>query len=123
INFLRTKHSVPCFGMRITDGEHTIVYTADTAYFDEWISFAHQANLLVTDCNFYAHQTESALEAGHMTSIQGAHIAQQAYGDELLLSRLAHFGNHTQLVDEAKQYFTKTVYLAEEGFIWQAMNT
>src|SRR5690625_3266221 len=120
IKFLRTKHSVPCFGMRITDGEHSIVYTADTAYFDEWISFANRANLLVNDCNFYADQEENALAAGHMTSIQGAHIAQQAYVDELLLSHLPHFGDHEQLVAEAKQYFTNAVHLAEEGFVWQA---
>src|SRR5699024_7062969 len=39
IRFLKTKHSVSCFGMRITDGESTIVYTADSAFQKEWIPF------------------------------------------------------------------------------------
>lgn len=120
INFIQTKHSVPCYGMRITDGHHTIVYTADTAYFKDLIPFAQGANLLITDCNFYAGQADQAHTAGHMTSAQGAYIAQQANVDELLLSHLPHFGNHEQLVEEAKQYFAKKVYLADEGFIWQA---
>lgn len=123
LSFLKTKHSVPCYGMRITDGEQTVVYTADTAYFDDWITFSQGANLLITDCNFYAHQEENALDAGHMTSIQGAHIAQQAQVDELLLSHLPHFGNHEQLVQEAKEYFTKTIHLAEEGFVWQSQGS
>src|SRR5699024_539196 len=29
--FLQTNHPVPCYGMRITDGRRTVVYTADTA--------------------------------------------------------------------------------------------
>src|SRR5690625_2331141 len=40
ITFLKTVHSVPCYGMRITDGESVVVYTADTAYQDEWAEFA-----------------------------------------------------------------------------------
>src|SRR5690625_4439679 len=32
ITFLKTNHVVPCFGMRITDGENVFVYTADTAF-------------------------------------------------------------------------------------------
>lgn len=119
IKFLRTKHSVPCYGMRITDGEQTIVYTADSAFKEEWVSFAMDADLLVTDCNFYEDQAKMADDAGHMTSAQGAYIAQQANVKELLLSHLPHFGKHEQLVAEAKQYFSKTVHLAEEGFVWQ----
>src|SRR5690625_5077015 len=52
IRFMKTKHPVPCYGMRITDEEKTIVYTADSAYCDAWIVFARKAYLLVTDCNF-----------------------------------------------------------------------
>lgn len=119
INLLQTKHSVPCYAMRISDGQQTIVYTADTAYFDDLILFAQGANLLITDCNFYADQSDQAQAAGHMTSAQGAYIAQQADVHELILSHLPHFGDHKQLIKEAKQIFTETVYLAEEGFVWQ----
>src|SRR5690625_3051403 len=45
IRFLKTNHSVPCYGMRITDGTNTIIYTADTAYQEEWIKFSQNADL------------------------------------------------------------------------------
>src|SRR5690625_2659211 len=59
ITFLKTKHAVPCYGMRITDGKSMFVYTADTAYHDRWLEFAKDADMIITDCNFYAHQNAS----------------------------------------------------------------
>lgn len=123
ITFLRTEHNVPCFGMRITDGQHTLVYTADTAYKDEWIPFAQEVDLLITDCNFYAKQHEQAERAGHMTSQQGALIAEQAQVKELILSHLPQFGDHQQLLKEAKEVFSGTVHLAKQGFIWEGPTT
>src|SRR5690625_3403193 len=64
IEFLETKHPVLCYGMRISDGKSTLVYTADTAYQEDWIHFSKDADLLITDCNFYADQDGAA--AGHM---------------------------------------------------------
>lgn len=116
IRFMRTKHSVPCFGMRITDGEHTVVYTADSAYKDEWIPFCIDADLLITDCNFYAGQDAAA--AGHMTSEQGATIAKEANVKQLLLSHLPQFGNQEQLVEEAESVFSGNIVLAKEGLVW-----
>lgn len=116
IRFLRTKHPVPCFGMRITDGESDFVYTADTAYQEEWINFAQGAHMLLADCNFYAHQ--DATKAGHMTSEEGAIIAQKAHVNDLILSHLPQYGDQEQLVKEASEHFSGMIHLAHEGFIW-----
>lgn len=117
ITFLRTIHPVPCFGMRITDGESSIVYTADTAFHDDWIPFATEADLLVTDCNFYAHQNGEA--AGHMTSQEGAMIAEQAHVGELILSHLPQYGDPLQLIKEAEQIYQGKIRLASEGLTWR----
>lgn len=117
IRFLETKHSVPCYGMRITDGNSTIVYTADSAYQDEWIKFSRDADLLLCDTNFYANQ--DGTEAGHMNSVEVATIAKQANVKELLLTHLPHFGSHEQLVSEAEEIFNGKVSLAKEGLVWQ----
>lgn len=117
INFLKTKHSVPCYGMRITDGERTIVYTADTAYQKEWFDFSHGADLLIADCNFYENQEASP--SGHMNSKEGAMIAYQAQVKELMLSHLPQFGDQEQLVIEAGKYFKGKIHLAKEGLIWE----
>lgn len=117
IRFLRTKHSVPCYGMRITDGEHTVVYTADSAFQEAWIPFSLDADLLITDCNFYAGQ--EAAPSGHMTSEQGARIAKDAKVSHLLLSHLPQFGDREQLVIEAESVFSGVVELAKEGLVWE----
>src|SRR5699024_6238548 len=96
IRFLKTKHSVPCYGMRITDGESTLVYTADSAYQDKWIPFCRDVDLLIADCNFYSNQDGS--KAGHMTSTEIAYIAKHSNVKEIILSHLPHYGEHEQLV-------------------------
>ncbi|TQS76638.1 MBL fold metallo-hydrolase [Ornithinibacillus gellani] len=116
ISFLKTKHPVPCYGMRISAGNQSIVYTADTSYQQQWIPFSRDADLLIVDCNFYAEQDGSA--AGHMTSKEGAYIAEQAQVGGLLLSHLPQYGQLEQLVEEAKSVYHGNVYLATKGLKW-----
>ena len=117
ISFLRTKHPVPCFGMGITDGEKTIVYTADSGYTEDWVPFAKNADLLITDCNYFKGQDGSG--AGHMNSVEAASIARSANVKQLILSHLPQFGVLEQLKEEAKQIYTGEIVLAEEGFVWE----
>lgn len=117
ITFLETKHPVPCYGMRITDGESVVVYTADTSYQEDWIAFSKDADLLITDCNFYADQDGSG--AGHMTSKEGAHIANEANVKELILSHLPQYGNHDDLVQQASEVYSGKIQLAEYGLTWE----
>jgi len=117
ITFFRTEHPVPCFGMRITDSETVIVYTADTSYMNLWSDFARNADLLITDCNYYAGQDGS--KAGHMTSREGAIIAQEANAKTLILSHLPQFGDIKELAEEAKADFDGNIYLAHAGLEWK----
>jgi len=117
ISFLKTKHSVPCYGMRISDGYNSIVYTADTSYQEDWIEFSKHADLLITDCNFYANQDGS--QAGHMTSEEGGKIAEAAQVKELLLSHLPQYGDQNQLIKEAHKFFKGNIHLAKTGFVWE----
>lgn len=118
ITFIRTKHSVPCFGMRITDGEKTIVYTADSAYQEAWIPFCENADLLIADSNFYKGQKNE--KAGHMTSEEVGYIAKQSNVKHLLLSHLPQFGDREKMIDEAKLCFQGEISLAYEGFVWKS---
>ncbi|MCZ0703297.1 ribonuclease BN (tRNA processing enzyme) [Natronobacillus azotifigens] len=117
ITFMETDHPVTCYAMRITDGEKVIVYTADSSYKDEFNDFSKDANLLITDCNFYQGQDGS--KAGHMNSEQVGTIAKSACVDKLVLSHHPHFGDRNTLVDEAKQFFDGEVILAHEGYTWE----
>lgn len=117
ITFFRTEHPVPCFGMRITDGKKTIVYTADSSYTEAWIPFAEGADLLIADCNYFKGQ--DGTKAGHMNSEEAAGIAQAAGVKQLVLSHLPQFGVLEQLKEEAKQIYTGEIVLAVEGYVWE----
>lgn len=117
ITFQRTEHPAPCFAMRITDGTSTIVYTGDSAYIEEFNTFAKGADLLICECNFYAGM--DGRSAGHMNSTEAASIAKEAKVDTLLLTHLPHFGKVEDLVSQAKEVFYGNVVLAEEGWSWE----
>ncbi|TFD99239.1 MBL fold metallo-hydrolase [Jeotgalibacillus salarius] len=113
ITFLKTIHPVPCYAVRIESESGTMVFTADSAYQDEFISFAENADLLIAESNFYKGM--DAASAGHMTSTEAAHIADQAKVKTLMLSHLPHFGDLNQLLGEAKEVFNGETLLASSG--------
>lgn len=102
IEFLPTHHPVPAYAPRITERAtgQTLVFTADTAYFDGLIDWAKDADVLLADTNFYAdHQGP----AWHLTSTQSGHLAQAAHVKQLLLTHLPQTGDWSQLTTEAQQ--------------------
>lgn len=113
IRFLLTKHPVTCFAMRFEVDGKSLVYTADTSYRDEFVSFSKGADVLLCECNFYGNQDGSG--AGHMNSFDAGRLAAQANVKQLILTHLPHHGELTQLVDEAKQPFDGPISLAYTG--------
>jgi ribonuclease BN (tRNA processing enzyme) len=113
ISFMKTKHPELCYAMRIEAGEKVLVYTADTAYMDQLIEFAKDADLLLAESNFYSDM--DAAKAGHMTSKEAAHIAAAAGVKTLILTHLPHFGDISKLKEEASEVFAGDIYLAESG--------
>lgn len=114
ITFMKTKHPVICYAMRITNGEKTIVYTADSSYLEEFIDFSHDADLLICECNLYSGKDGSV--SGHMTSTEAGKIAKEAHVKKLLLTHLPHYGDHQDLVSQAKEMYDGPVELAKEGW-------
>ncbi|NPC92100.1 MBL fold metallo-hydrolase [Bacillus sp. WMMC1349] len=116
VNFLKTVHPVECFAMRITDGVHSVVYTADSSFQEAFIPFSDGADLLISECSFYADQ--DGINAGHLNSLDAGRIARDAGVGQLLLTHLPHFGDHQELIEEAKTVFNRGVHLAKTGFVW-----
>lgn len=104
ITFLRTIHPAPCFAMRITDQQSTIVYTADSSFQKAFIPFSENADLLIAESSFYGNQ--DGTNAGHMNSKEAARIARDADVKQLLLTHLPHFGEHKNLIAEASEQFS-----------------
>lgn len=114
ITFCETKHPVKCFAMRISDGSSTFVYTADTSFFKELVTFSEDADLIACECNFYKGQEASA--AGHMNSIDTSILAKEANVKRLLLTHLPHFGNTADLLKDAHEIFSGEIFLASSGW-------
>lgn len=113
ISFLSAVHPVPCYAMRIEAGGKSMVYTADTSFKEEFIPFAFGADLLLSECNFYADQDGKG--AGHMNSVDNGNLAEGADVKQLVLTHLPHYGEIDQLVSEASAVFNGPVTLAREG--------
>ncbi|MCM3715120.1 MBL fold metallo-hydrolase [Halalkalibacter oceani] len=114
--FLRTRHPVPCYAMKITvtDGA-SLVYTADTSYFDQLADFSAGADLLIAECSGYAG--EKVTQFGHMTSSCVGKLAARAQPRQVLLSHLPHHGKHQQLIREVLDDYQGAVATAKTG--WQ----
>ncbi|RSD29297.1 MBL fold metallo-hydrolase [Mesobacillus subterraneus] len=113
ISFIPAVHPVPCYAMRIEAGGKSLVYTADTSYKDDFISFASGADLLLSECNFYGNQDGKG--AGHMNSYDNGKFAKAAGVKQLVLTHLPHYGELEQLVTEASSIFKGSITLAKEG--------
>ena len=117
IEFLKTAHPVVCYAMKIKTDDAAVVYTADSSYLDSFIPFTKNADLFICECNFYANQDGKG--AGHMNSHDAAKISNEANVQKLLLTHLPHFGEHEQLVTEAKSIFKGDISLASAGLVWE----
>ncbi|WP_054701259.1 MBL fold metallo-hydrolase [Secundilactobacillus odoratitofui] len=101
ISFLPMKHPVPAFGMKIVEtatGE-TLVFTADSAYIPELVQFATNADLLITDTNFFDDKQGTKW---HMTAGESGRLAQTAKVGQLMLSHLPQTGDLNQLLRQAQ---------------------
>ncbi|MBN8209245.1 MBL fold metallo-hydrolase [Bacillus sp. NTK071] len=118
ITFLETIHPVKCYAMRVTDGHHSMVFTADSSYKKEFETFSDGADLLISECNLYSHMDGSAM--GHMNSTDAASIAKEANVSTLMLTHLPHFGDLTELEKDANRIFKGEVVLASTGLVWDS---
>jgi len=56
----------------------SLVYTGDTAFFEELVEFSKGADVLISEATFPSEMVEKALEWGHMTVAQAARLAKEA---------------------------------------------
>jgi ribonuclease BN (tRNA processing enzyme) len=115
--FMKTKHPVPCFAMRVEAKGQAIVYTGDSSYMEEMAEFAKDANVLLCESNFYGDMDGSG--AGHMTAREAGRIAVKADVQLLLLTHLPHFGDLFQLRKEAGEIFKREIAIARKDMEFQ----
>ena len=113
VQFLKTKHPTDCFAIRLEVGGKSLVYTGDTSFKEEFISFSQGVDLLLCECSFYGHQDGS--NAGHMTSYDAGKLAEKANVKRMVLTHLPHYGNIKELKEEAGEFYKGEISLAQSN--------
>lgn len=89
VRFQATKHSIPCWAMRLEAAGRSLVYLADTSHADALVRFSANADLMICEGTFPdPDDAEAALVTGHMTAGQAGALAAAAGARHLLLTHL-----------------------------------
>ncbi len=97
----RTMKHENTIAYRIEAEEKSIVFSGDTAYCEDIVSLANEADLLVLECSL----PDSLPSSNHLTVSQAASIAKQANVKSLLLN---HF--YPQVESEPIEKIVKNIY-------------
>lgn len=113
VSFCETIHPVYCLAMKFTAGGKSVVFTADTEWKEELVSFSEGADLLVSEANLY--EKYRGLIKGHMSGKQAGELAERARASELWLTHLPQYGDKDEILEAARSSFGGKVQFAVIG--------
>ena len=111
-DFLVTQHPIKCLAVRIRKDHKTIVYTADSAFSEDLVTFALDADLLITENSLYNDIDGSS--SGHMNTSDTARLINEANVNKAVLTHLPIYGNHTDILTQVNNQTEVEVILASE---------
>ncbi|WP_053956515.1 MBL fold metallo-hydrolase [Inediibacterium massiliense] len=115
-HFQKNVHPGTCFCIKIEKDNKKVVYTADTGWYDELVSFSQDADMILCEASLY--NENYGLIPGHMTAKEAGKLGHMCNTKKLVLTHLPHFGKHENLLKEAKEEFKGEVELANTGSIF-----
>lgn len=110
------RHPLPTYAMRITDGQGSLFYSADTSWDDALIDLARDADLGLIEASLLEMHAERRAW-GHLTAREAALLAQRAGVKRVLLTHLSPEYDLAHLLAEARQVLPGAE-LAEEGRVY-----
>lgn len=119
VTFAPTRHTAPCYAMRVTDGTATLVYGADGAYTDALVRHASGADLALLEAT-YLDDGPKLAEHGHMNGEQAAEVAREAGARRLVLTHVMPFDEeNAENLRRARARFDGPVDLAQPGAVFE----
>ena len=112
IQFMRVKHPVETYAVKIYADDSIFVYTGDTNECPEIELFASGANTILADCGLSSADWEPGKP--HLNPAKCAELAKTSGASLLILSHLSPLYDKQELFNESAQIFPNTE-LAEEG--------
>jgi len=117
IQFMRTLHPVECYAMRIVEIKtgKVLVYTADSGYLPDFITFSKEADVLLADTNFFNGMENHRV---HMSAAEVGRIAKEADVKKVILTHLPQVGDLELLKAQVINETPKTeIILAEKDLV------
>jgi ribonuclease BN (tRNA processing enzyme) len=117
IQFMRTLHPVECYAMRIVEIKtgKILVYTADSGYLPDFITFSKEADVLLADTNFFNGMENHRV---HMSAAEVGRIAKEADVKKVILTHLPQVGDLELLKAQVINETPKTeIILAEKDLV------
>ncbi|HYZ93311.1 MAG TPA: MBL fold metallo-hydrolase [Actinomycetota bacterium] len=109
----RTNHPGETYGMRVSAGNRTLVYTSDTAIYPELPDVCRDADLLICEATYIAaHKAEPNV---HMWAREAGVVAREAGVKSLLLTHVLPTFDVAQAVAEASEEYSGPIEAAVEG--------
>ena len=99
--------------MRIESEGKSVVYTADTGWYEGLIDLARGADLLLCETSLYNRYY--GWVDGHLTAGEAGRLASLAGVRKMVLTHLPHSGEHADLLKEAREEFSGPAELAATG--------
>ncbi|SIO05585.1 Ribonuclease BN, tRNA processing enzyme [Carnobacterium alterfunditum] len=117
IQFMRTLHPVECYAMRIVEIKtgKILVYTADSGYLPDFVTFSKEADVLLADTNFFNGMENHRV---HMSAAEVGRIAKEADVKKVILTHLPQVGDLELLKAQVINETPKTeIILAEKDLV------
>jgi ribonuclease BN (tRNA processing enzyme) len=117
LSFATVNHPVQTSAVRITHGDRTLVYSADTGESPELVSLAHGADVFLCEASF--GPDDEYIPDLHLTGRQAGEHAEKAGVDRLLITHVPPWGSRELAANEAADAFHGAVEVASPGAeIW-----
>jgi len=89
IQMKQTRHSVNTYAMRLSESASSnhLVYTSDTAWFDELVEFCMGAHLLLVEATYYPYPAASeSIERWHLTPEEAGRLITESQVEKALVT-------------------------------------
>lgn len=116
VSFCETDHPVYCLALRFESNGKAAVFTADSAWRNEFVGFAKGADVLVSESNLY--EKYLGIISGHMSGSQAGKLAEEAGVKQLILTHLPQYGELGEILQAAKGQFAGPIEFAEIGKVY-----
>ena len=107
-----TPHTEESMALRLLDSnKKSFVYTSDTGFSEELITFAHAADLVLLECSFRSNK----IVAKHLEFSEAMQLARMSEPRKLVLTHLYPEWDGIDLAAEAKQHWAGNTIEAVDG--------